>query len=558
MSKFKIFFNKQEPSSDEINNSKDFDSVKRRIDGQPAVKNFRNGAIAAVGAALIGVGALVYFATNTSNQEKTISETANGQDENLVSVEKAISDVVEAKFDVEIPNEKFMINPNETTHIVTNEGTIIHIPAYSFVTESGEPVEDEVEVQFTPMNEPLSVYLSGVSMTYDTNGTKYAFQSGGMFELLASSRDLDVKIDADKELTVYHPSTVEDDDLNVYHMDSRDGDWTYEDKSEKLDFAEVCEKERIVFEREDEEVSKELLKVENDLSTLTKDVSSLETKEIIEPHRFNPNNYTFDLDIDPIEFPELKAFENVKFEVTDKGFRHYHYDKVWDNLQLKKNADESYSIDLYEGNDKTTFKVFPVLRPAELEKAMKKYENELAMIESQIDEKNEEIYRLEDYLKDKKKEAGRQMKIKSKNAMVSTFRNSVREGMTMRRFSVRNLGIVNADKPYVPNKSAHPFGADFLVNKIGLQVFAITVVNLSRNVFIELTEKDFSKLKLNPGKKHMAFGKNREGKLVVLGVEDFKVIRSKESHYQFDMKIIDVAEDDYEGIKEAVDQIMNS
>lgn len=557
MSKFKILFNKPEPSSEEINQSKDFDSVNRRLEGKPTVKKFKTGAIAAVGVSLIGIAALVYFSTSMENKSASQGIIKEGSHESLNNQSKN-ENKLDPKFVVEIPSEKFIIDPSERTHIITHEGTIIDIPAYSFVKESGDKVENEVEIEFTALNDPLDIYLAGVSMTYDTNGTQYSFQSGGMFELLASSQNNNLKIDVDKELTVYHPSTIEDENMNVYQMDSKDGDWKYQEKSEKLDFEEACKRERIVFDRGEDKNSPEEIKAKNDLNSLNADVNSLKNEILIEPHELNPNNYTFDLDIDPVEFPELKAFENAKFEVVDPTFRHYHFDKVWDDIRLKKKSMGGYEVELYEGNAKTIFNVYPVLSEKELQKAMEKYESDLAKVQEEMAQKNEEIYRLEEFLADKKKEDTRQMKVRSNNKLVNTFRNTVRDGLPMRRFSIRNLGFVNCDKPYEPGKNALTFGAEFLVDKVALQVFAITLVNLSRNVFIELHEKDFSKIRTNERQKHMAFGKNKEGKLVVLTPTDMEVLKSKQSHYSFDMTLIDIENNHYEQIQKIVNNLLDT
>ena len=87
--------------------------------------------------------------------------------------------------DREIEQETFMINAQKDEEIITESGSKIKFYKNTIVDFDGKTVKGKVKIEYRDFHNPLEIYLSGIPMEYDSAGTKYIFETAGMFELKA-------------------------------------------------------------------------------------------------------------------------------------------------------------------------------------------------------------------------------------------------------------------------------------------------------------------------------------------------------------------------------------
>ena len=106
-----------------------------------------------------------------------------------------------------------------------------------------------------------------------------------------------------------------------------------------------------------------------------------------EPKRVNENNYSFDLSVDPSEFPELSSYTGVVFEVSpeEKSFNSQVFQVEWSDAQISKNDEGNhYEITLTKGNRKETYKVMPALKGQDFKNAYSAFEEKFDQYQKQL------------------------------------------------------------------------------------------------------------------------------------------------------------------------------
>lgn len=112
--------------------------------------------------------------------------------------------------------EAFRFRADVSQVFKLKSGTNLHIESDAFVDDSGNKYVGEVNFEVVELKSGLDIYLSGFPMQYDSAGSSYAFESGGMYELKAFSENGD-------ELTLGKGKRIEintslDDSLGGFSM----------------------------------------------------------------------------------------------------------------------------------------------------------------------------------------------------------------------------------------------------------------------------------------------------------------------------------------------------
>ncbi|HRD40305.1 MAG TPA: hypothetical protein PLC65_16880, partial [Bacteroidia bacterium] len=77
----------------------------------------------------------------------------------------------------------------------------IKVPQNAFVNKAGPDIIGDVEIQYREMHDQADIIASGIPMTYDSAGTKYHFESAGMFDIKASQNGEQVFLKHGKQIT---------------------------------------------------------------------------------------------------------------------------------------------------------------------------------------------------------------------------------------------------------------------------------------------------------------------------------------------------------------------
>ena len=66
--------------------------------------------------------------------------------------------------ELDIPYQKFEIDPSQPNVLYSKFGAKINIPADAFLDKEGNVIKDKVEVSFREFYNPLDFYLAGIPM----------------------------------------------------------------------------------------------------------------------------------------------------------------------------------------------------------------------------------------------------------------------------------------------------------------------------------------------------------------------------------------------------------
>ena len=98
-------------------------------------------------------------------------------------------------------------------------GSNIHVPASAFVDKYGRKVKGKVEIKYREFHNAADIIASGIPMHYDSAGTRYHFESGGMFEIRGNQNGEPVYLANNKAIDVNMVSYNKDKNFNHYYLD---------------------------------------------------------------------------------------------------------------------------------------------------------------------------------------------------------------------------------------------------------------------------------------------------------------------------------------------------
>jgi hypothetical protein len=126
---------------------------------------------------------------------------------------------------VDVERSYYEVNSGAGGIIFSASGTQIHIPANAFVDANGNPVSENVVINYREFKDPVDFILSGIPMTYDSGGTSNTFQSAGMFEMNASANGKEVFLAPGKKLSMDFTSTDAANTYNFYAFNDKTNNW---------------------------------------------------------------------------------------------------------------------------------------------------------------------------------------------------------------------------------------------------------------------------------------------------------------------------------------------
>lgn len=335
--------------------------------------------------------------------------------------------------DVRINPNTYTINNSRDTVITYKTGSSIYIPASSFIDISGNDAKGNIEIRYREFHNSFDLFLSGIPMGYDSAGTTYQLETGGMLECLAFQNNKPLNLKPGKEITVNMISQTTDDNFNIYYLDTVKRNWEFISANTRA----------------------------NNTNTPLFDENTVKEYEATVNHNIEPavpsiakrTSPNIELDYSKEEFPELAVFEGIKFEIdpSDKNFDPSLANKTWDDVAVKKGVNaKQYVLTFTKGTETHDFVVSPVLEEKDYEKAQQEYIR-----------KQEEYFTLLD--KKKKNEKYREQVMQSNynkltnvaqwsnvNKRVKDFlsKDVVNYGtLAARTFNMQNLGIWNCDRP---------------------------------------------------------------------------------------------------------------
>lgn len=338
-----------------------------------------------------------------------------------------------------IEQEVFSVNTNEDQEIITESGSKIKIKKNIFVDEKGNVVKGEVAIEYRDFHNPIEIFLSGIPMEYDSAGTTSIFESAGMFELRAFQNEKPLGIKNGEEVEMELVSTNNRKDFNFYSFNEATGDWIYEDKTMKI-------------------------------ITESSASNNEPVKGLLKPVVQNEALYSFEMEVDDKQYPELLTYEGTVFEVLKStSFDPIYYNVQWDNVAVGKKK-KAYVIELFKEDTSITVAVKPVVKKGMYQNAKKKYQKEKAALEKQNAGQNEfNLYA---------------------SSSIAFNPTSSAQSQVLRQFTLSGFGIFNCDRPGIVMPRT-PI-KDLIVMSDGAEMqlggeVSYYVVDLTKNALVSLS-----------------------------------------------------------------------
>ena len=235
-----------------------------------------------------------------------------------------------------LPTTGYSIDAGKDTVLIGKSGTKLFIARNSFADLNGNAVNGEVKIELREAISNYDIVLG--NMTTTSNGQ--ILQSGGMVYLNAHSGDRQLSIAEGKSIGISIPSDNKQPDMKIFsaRIDSSATELNWENPEDKISEFDFNDSSTYISNTKSDSAipitsDSELLKAEKYVSQLVppKKPESIKTE----------SDTTLTLDFDPLQFPELAQYKNVKFRLRNSP----NYDpkdagKTWTNVDLKKTDEE--------------------------------------------------------------------------------------------------------------------------------------------------------------------------------------------------------------------------
>lgn len=581
--KKKINMNREKLSSEEIARQRDFGSLMKQLGAvKPVYKPFYKswGFIGGASALVVGTIATVLIFNLNSQQHTTEADEQTTQQQNVPQGDHTYSSNSDssASFignnpfinppfkNTDIKFTSYNVNTSAPKEISYPTGSKITIPKDAFVDKNGKVVKGDVEIRYREMHDAVDFFLSGIPMTYDSAGKHYTFESAGMMEMYAFQNGEVVKLKEGKTIKVEMASGEAGNKFNVYKLDTVTKNWVYKGKDEvkpivnkvtdeefpityRIEWDLNTEGDTIYYNKE----SLPLMQKRTEIDQVKSDIKKIEDTKPVQPKKVDPSRYTFNIDVDPKEFPDLAVYKNLLFEVgaENKNWKPEMGKITWEDASIAEyKKEESYMLTLKKGKEKQKLIVYPVFEGDNYQQAKQEYEKKFSEYSQKLtDKKLEEKKKQAEYdvqvkkLKEEQKKYEEQVSVEQKKQQLQMKEQQKvmdRSMKVVRMFQVDGFGIWNCDSPQNFPKGATVTAKFIDESGNALNIPVVYQVDRNLNALFSYHEgNEIGEFKYNPKSKTIVWAITTDGKLAVAGEEQFSGgITSGSRNYK--MKLVDV------------------
>lgn len=543
--KKKVNINRPDISSEEISKGKNFDSVLKQhtAANKPFFKKlwFLSGVVAVTVAVVAAVVLQIKEPenNNTENVQQSNERYADSAALNsFYKTEEAKRCINPPLEGLNIPTTIYKVIAEKGATLNFKTGSKIIIPKNVFVDENGKVLKGEVELRYREFHDAVDFFVSGIPMTYDSAGVRYHFQSAGMMEMLAYQNGKAVNISSEKSINVELASNYTGKEYNLYKLDTTKNNWAClgKDKVVAMDNRVLNKKDTIsIVQVKDTpefntiEIKKEEIQKEKEVKISALPKLFAEPKK---PAQSKKDKYTFNLDVDSKEYPELALYKGVLFEVgsENKTFSSEMYTITWDEAVIKEGPKkgENYFLTLKKATKRFELVVYPVFEGSDYESALKNFQEKFSKYSIALDKRKEDESRIEEAYKSQLailKKQQEDLQRKWKEQQDDQFKLMSTQEKVYRMFAVSSFGVYNSDKP-----SLYPSGVSCTAklnneNNSRLMCYDVFLVDRDKNGLFSYNKNPVVKFSFNPLSTNLLWT-IENGTLYWLKPEQFKDIKS--------------------------------
>jgi hypothetical protein len=266
---------------------------------------------------------------------------------------------------VSLPKENFVIQPNVSQVITTQNGSKIYIDSLSLVDKNGDQITEPVTLHLQSIMDPAEMLTSGIPMKYsDSENKDVPFQSAGMFEMQATtSSGQEVMIDQHHPIKMDLSSYSSENGFSSYMLDKKTGLWKKTEEERKIP-----------------NMDKEILR---------RQISKLKDKTAFNNELFVLDFYSLLDEFLNNNVKEIYSYYDNPKKAIPKRLLKYGVDAesiiCYDQVELNENKLPAYCL-VWESVDR---KKFPNWKKASYAKLLKKADNVYELTCSNQDDKTE-------------------------------------------------------------------------------------------------------------------------------------------------------------------------
>ncbi|HXB11751.1 MAG TPA: hypothetical protein VNZ45_07180, partial [Bacteroidia bacterium] len=350
---------------------------------------------------------------------------------------------------LDVPYKSYKVNAEKGGEIKCEKGSKISIPKNAFCDKNGKDIKGDVTIQYREFHNPIDFFLSGIPMTYDSAGQQYTFASAGMLDINGFKNGEPVTIKNGKDIKVLMASYGKGTKYNMYSLDTVVRKWVYIDKSAPVQAPAQQQQPTRMLKDTSIAEQKEVAIAKNEVAKIQQEEKKLEEKKPLQPQKADAKLFSFDIEADAREFPEMSAYKNVLFQVdpNDKNFEPKYSKITWEDATLNRSGTgNNYNFTVKKGTESHTFIVHPVFDDKHYAEASKEYDKKYQEYETALsnrkaeEKKQEEAYAA--LVKKQEEEAKKAQEAYTKQLLASSTESGV-----MNTFTIKRFGVYNCDCP---------------------------------------------------------------------------------------------------------------
>jgi hypothetical protein len=395
MKKNKINVDRAKPSSEEILSRRNFDSLMQQYTAAAGTEvtvvhkpfwksTWFLGSFAAVAAVTVFIVAITMKNEPQINSNTTVNPIANNANtrtpDSLTNRQTVLPklQIAPPMPGLNVAIKTFKVNAKSGGVLEYASGSKIVVPANAFVDENGNPINGNVELQYREFRDQVDIFLSGIPMQYDSAGTRYAFESAGMFEIAAFVNGKVVKLKNDKPIEVQMTSSHSGPAYNMYRFDTDAANWVYLGKDQTKPCSDVQpEQVKAVLTPEEKQAVKEL-QTTRDQQINTAKESFAKSEEPVKPQIANRKKNRFTVDFSVKEFPEMSSYKEVLWEVDETSTpfdSKKMYGTEWESVTVSRGKIKGrYLLSFTKKGETVTYNAYPVFEGEKYDDAIKIFE----------------------------------------------------------------------------------------------------------------------------------------------------------------------------------------
>lgn len=483
----KININRTKISTQEIKNRQNFNQIVSVIKHPPNPFWKSLGFWGTTGLASLAVFFVTKLFLNNLNENNayenktTLSINESTDNSNLPKDTECINPHFET---VDVPFETFDVKAGVAQTLELQDGSVIHIPEGALIDELGSIVTIKTRV----FQDKSSAFIAGIPMDYEGA----AFESAGMIEIRGELNGKTVSINPDEPIDVVLSLYKDPSTFNFYALDDKSGEWeTY-----------PCDYQGSVAGSSKAKISKTLSVIQTDLEVILEEVDEVDTKikSIKQPKKeaFNipiDKSRNFKIDYLKSEFPELEAMGDVSFEALPDQSNYQEVLKhTWSDFDLTTLSENTFLVTFSNNQRTEKIKVRPVLKGAELNEALAKYDQAKADKVRKEEKLKAQKKKLEEQQKEKQAQIDAEIErfnkqavsalaaSKTKSVASEAYKTRAALSANYASFRARRFGVFNSDKPIAYPKPYKKHVEFLAANKDPNKIKFTYVFNVNKDV----------------------------------------------------------------------------